>query len=95
MAFWLRPSVYRSMFFAAWPSQELKTATPQGDRQIVPILLSASRDLAGAKRVAEAAAGMPLKWETCGALRSMSNALLRARGPRGGKDGWYLITRSR
>ncbi len=95
MAFWLRASVYRSIFLAAWPSQEPETATPQGNRRIVPILLSASRDLVGAKRVAEAAAGMPLKWETCGALRSLSNALIRARGPRGGKDGWYLITRSR
>jgi hypothetical protein len=83
------------MFFATSPSQEAKMATPQGDRPIVPILLAASRDLASAKRVAEAAAGMPLKWEACGALRSVSNALLRARGPGGGKDGWYLITRSR
>jgi hypothetical protein len=68
---------------------------PQGDQQIVPILLSASRDLASAKRVAEAAAGMPLKWEACRALRSVSNALVRARDPRAGEGGWYLITRSR
>jgi hypothetical protein len=95
MAFWLRPAVYRSMFLDVYPSQEPKTATARGDRPIVPIVLSTSRDLAGAKKVAEAAAGMPLKWEGCGALRSVSNALLRARGPRGGKDGWYLITRSR
>jgi hypothetical protein len=94
MAFWLRRAVYRTMFFVAWPSQEPKTATLQGSRQIVPILLSRCRDLDGAKKVAEAAAGMPLKWEACGALRSVSDALVRARGPRGGKNGWYLITRS-
>jgi len=86
----------RSMFVPAWFSNESTRSTPQNDRQIAPTLLFRSRDLAGAKRIAEAAAGMPLKWEPCRALRAFSsNALVRARGPRNGKDGWYLISRSR
>jgi hypothetical protein len=76
------------MFLSAWSSGERKR-----DRQIVPVLLSASRDLAGAKRVAETAAGIPLKWEAGGALRSVS-AVVRAQGPRNGQNGWYLIIRS-
>jgi hypothetical protein len=98
MAVWSRSRVYHSMFVPAWSNQELERSTPQGDRQITSqglILLSASRDLAGAKKVAEAAAGVPLKWEECRALRAFSNALVRARGLRDGKDGWYLISRSR
>jgi len=87
---------HRSMFVPAWFSNESTRSTPQNDRQIAPTLLFRSRDLAGAKRIAEAAAGMPLKWEPCRALRAFSsNALVRARGPRNGKNGWYLISRSR
>jgi hypothetical protein len=87
---------HRSMFVPAWFSNESTRSTPQNDRQIAPTLLFRSRDLAGAKRIAEAAAGMPLKWEPCRALRAFSsNALVRARGPRNGKDGWYLISRAR
>src|SRR5215471_15230026 len=92
MAFWSRRGVYRTMFLAAPSTGDPKT-TPQGDRHIVSVLLSASRDLTGAKRVAETAAGAPLKWEAGGALR-LANAVVRARGLRDGKDGWYLIIRS-
>jgi hypothetical protein len=89
-----RRGVYRTMFLAAWSSGGRKRSTPLDDRQIVPmILLSASRDLAGAKRVAENAAARPLKWEAGGALRSV-NAVVRAQGPHDGQYGWYLITRS-
>jgi hypothetical protein len=93
MAFWSRRGVYRTMFLAALSSGERKRSMPLDDRQIVPVLLSASRDLAGAKTAAETAAGMPLKWEAGGALRSM-NAVVRAQGPRDGQYGWYLIIRS-
>jgi hypothetical protein len=93
MAFWSRRGVYRTMFLAAWSSGERKRSMPLDDRQIVPVLLSASRDLAAAKTVAETVAGMPLKWEAGGALRSM-NAVVRAQGPCDGQYGWYLIIRS-
>jgi hypothetical protein len=79
----------RSMFVPAWFSNEPARSTPHDDRQIAPTLLSPSRDLAGAKRIAEAAASMPLKWEACRALRAFSSTLVRARGSRNGKDGWY------
>src|SRR5262245_13618325 len=93
MAFWSRRGGYRTMFLAASSTGDPKRSTPQGDRHIVSVLLSASRDLTGAKRVAETAAGRPLKWEAGGALR-LANAVVRARGLRDGKDGWYLIIRS-
>jgi hypothetical protein len=67
----------RSMFVPAWFSNEPTRSMPQDDRQIAPTLLSRSRDLAGAKRIAEAAAGRPLKWEAYRALRAFSsNALV-------------------
>jgi len=71
MAFWSRRGVYRTIFLAAWSSGERKRSMPLDDRQITPVLLSASRDLAGAKRAAETAAGIPLKWEA-GVLRRWS-----------------------
>jgi hypothetical protein len=87
-----RAANYRT-FVPAWFSNEPTRSTPQDDRQIAP---TPSPDLAGAKRIAEAAAGMALKWEACRALRAFSsNALVRAQGPRNGKEGWYLISRSR
>ena len=46
----------RSMFVPAWFSNEPTRSTPLDDRQIAPTLLSPSRDLAGAKRIAQAAA---------------------------------------
>jgi hypothetical protein len=94
MAFWSRRGVYRTMFLRAWSSGERKRSMSLlDDRQIVPLLLSSSSDVAGAKRVAETAAGMPLKWEAGGALKSV-NAVVRAQGPHGSQYGWYLIIRS-
>ena len=92
MAFWSRRGVYRTIFLAAWASGGRKRSTPLDDRQIVP-LQPASHDLVGAKRVAENAAGRPLKWEAGGALRPV-NAVFRAQGPHEGRYGWYLIVRS-
>jgi hypothetical protein len=94
MAFWSRRGVYRTMFLSAWSSGERKRSMPLDDRQITRVLLSASRDLAGAKRVAETAAGIPLKWEAGGAFRSV-NAVGRAQVSRDGQYGWYLIIRSK
>jgi hypothetical protein len=79
------------MFLPAWCRYE-----PTGDPIAVQgaVMLNPCGDLRTAKRVAEAAAGMPLRWEACRALRALNSNVIRARGPCDGEDGWYIISRS-